>query len=224
MQRYVPTILVLVIGMSLGYGVAASGGPVQALLRPMKALSHLISSPGDALKEGLKPQPPSSSASAKNAVFWLSSFESSEEIDRRWKTRSVVAKVDKLHASHGLSAARLTYQMATAPAFMMENYLDSGHGDWRGYEALEFDLTNANPSQERMILKLKDQDGRGYSEDIFVNSGASQHIRVRLEDVQGYLDLSHVIQLNLFRWKPRKEATFYLDAVCLTPAAQRIPE
>jgi len=148
---------------------------------------------------------------------WLSDFESDDELGR-WKTRDAIVTRSDQHVTHGAYSAKVTYQDAEAPAFQLVSYLASGgHGDWRGYALLSFDLYNAQPAQERVLLQLTDKDGRQYKEDIHINGRASQHLTVHLSDLHEYLDLAHMKVFELFRWKPKGPSTFYVDAVRLQP-------
>ena len=149
---------------------------------------------------------------------WLSDFESDDELSRRWTTRDAIVTKSSQHVTHGTYSAQVTYQDAEAPAFQLASYLASGgHGDWRGYAMLSFDLYNAQPTQERVLLQVTDKDGRQYKEDIHINGQASQHLTVHLSDLHDYLDLAHIKAFELFRWKPKGTSTFYVDAVRLQP-------
>lgn len=201
-------VAALVLGMGIGYGMAVHETRSSALAPPTN------------LSDAKMPSREAQGTPSKEGVLWLSDFEEADELDKRWETRDVEASVSDEHVTHGRTSAKLTYQLATGPAFMMEDHLERRYGDWRGYETLDLDLYNASESQQRLILKLKDKNGRSYSEDIFINAAASQHISVHVGDLKEYLDLAHIVQLNLFRWKPRHVATFYLDAVCLKPAKE----
>jgi len=152
----------------------------------------------------------------------LSDFETSSELGDRWKTRDVTAEQSPEHAAHGRYAAKVTFSRGEAPSFSMEHYLE-GHrqrSNWRRFRTFSFNVYNAESSQQRLILQIKDGHDRRYKEDIFINGKSSQLISVRLEDLKEYLDLSHIVQIALFRWQPKSVATFYVDAFRLQPGHQ----
>jgi hypothetical protein len=152
---------------------------------------------------------------------WLSDFESEQELAKRWKTRGVVASLSEEHVTHGKTSAKVTFNPIEAPSFAMEDYVDErSRRDWRRYDSLHLDLYNPQPAQERIILQLKDKAGRHYKEDIMLSPKSAQHISVRFEDLKELLDLAHVTQVNLFRWNPRKAATFYVDGLYLKPPSK----
>ncbi len=210
MKGYMRTVLVLIIGAVIGQWWATHRGDHGALTPSTETPSA---------SSTMTQQEPEEA----RGDLWFADFESAEEITKHWKTRSVVATPSEEHVTHGKFSAKVTYQQAEAPAFQMEDYLsgDRRRRDWRGYETLSFDIYNAQQGQERVILQLKDKDGREYKEDIFINGKSSQHISVRLPDLKEYLNLAHMAQFDLFRWKPRWVGTFYLDAVRLQPTARR---
>jgi len=203
MNRLLKLGAILLLGMGIGYWLAhhkqhhAPAGH--------KALARLIT-----------PERPAVQA---HEELWLADFESEEELTTRWKLRDAVATRAEEHATHGRFAAKVTFTKEEAPAFQMEDYLDSDRQrqDWRGYDAIVFDLYNPQSSQQRVLLQLKDANDHVYKEDIYLSGESSQHISVRLASLKAYLNLAQMKEFTLFRWKPGQASTFYVDAVYLRP-------
>jgi hypothetical protein len=144
------------------------------------------------------------------------------ENDAAWEQRGAVATRSEEHATHGRSSARVTFNAGGSPSFEMEHWFgqEPARGDWRAYGALRFDLFNPQSSVERLVLQLKDKGGHRYKQDLIVEGASAQHVSIRLNELGG-LDPAQIVQSNLFRWEPQSSATFYLDAVRLTPALSR---
>jgi glycosyl hydrolase family 123 len=155
----------------------------------------------------------------RSGELWLADFETEHELSE-WQADSVVATLASEHATHGQRAARITFEPAEGSArFALESALerDPRLSDWRGYGALRFSLHNAGESRLRVLLQMKDARGRLYKEEVRVAPRATEEVEVRLEALPGYLDLGRIAEFEVFRWDGKERATFFLDAVRLTP-------
>ncbi len=146
-------------------------------------------------------------------AVWLGDFESSSDLGRGWRSRGVEADLTAEHATHGHLAVRLRFPGTRAPAFLLELRAS----DWSGYGSLEFDLTSAESRPQRLLVRLADEDGRAYQEEVHLRGGASEHVALELSLARLYLDPRRVTELSFFRWRPPEGATFYLDGVVLRP-------
>jgi hypothetical protein len=194
-----------VAGLLAGYALGQSGEPAGLKAR---------------LKGLLSASAPPSAAPARTALLWLADFETEEDL-AAWQTGHVVASLTTDHATHGSRAARIVFEPVKGSArFALESALekDARRSDWRGFEAVRFSLHNAGESRLRVIIQIKDGRERRYKEEVRVAPHATEEIEVRLDSVAGYLDLARITQFELFRWDGRERATFYVDAVRLTPA------
>ncbi|MBI4342289.1 MAG: DUF4091 domain-containing protein [Candidatus Omnitrophica bacterium] len=159
---------------------------------------------------------------------WLSDFETQREELIRWQLDDVTAEPSEEHATHGERALKVTFQSgARAPALVMDDFLirDRARRDWSRYDTLTFDIYNAQPTSERLLLQLRNGSGALYKEEFVIPGESTQHAAVNLRDVVSYLSLSDVAELRLFQWKPAQETTFYVDAFRLqdTGAAAAVP-
>ncbi|MBI4355954.1 MAG: DUF4091 domain-containing protein [Candidatus Omnitrophica bacterium] len=205
MMRYGITLL---IGVAIGSWLAEpKRGDVVAPSHPAVARSGGSEAPA--------------AVKTPQGALFLADFETDRDLEA-WERRDVEASRVSEHATHGTFAAKVTFQEGQAPAFMLEDLFDRQPAlrDWRGYATLRFDLYNVQSNQQRLILKIKDRDGRAYSEDLYVNGNSAEPVSIRLDDLQAYVNVGHIAQFNLFRWKPRGVGTFYLDAVRLEPAGR----
>lgn len=201
-------------------GIGWKTAPYRLLASPEITVVELI--PDPAAPSGAAP--PSSpievqqTAPAREAR-WLSDFETDGEHAVRWRAVDAFAERSEDHVRHGRSSAKVTFRREESPKFMMDDYLASSRRrrDWSRYGTLCMDMYNPQPSRERLLLQLKDGRGRLYKEELFLSGESWQSLRVKLADLTAYLDLSRIVQLNLFRWNPSGDATFYIDAVRLEP-------
>lgn len=143
----------------------------------------------------------------------LGDFESPSELGRGWRARGVDADLTAEHATHGGLAVRLRFPATRSPAFRLELQ----PSDWARYGSLEFDLASGARGPQRILVRLTDQAGGAYQEEVHLLGGASEHVSLDLDEARLYLDLQRVTELSFFRWRPSEAATFYLDAVVLRP-------
>jgi hypothetical protein len=108
-----------------------------------------------------------------------------------------------------------------SPKITMSDALrfDRRRRNWSRYATLVLDLKNLQPSQERLMVQLKDRRGRIYKEEVWMPGATAQSVSLPLDRVAAYLDLRRITELTLFRWQPGRPTTFYLDAVRLLPRA-----
>ncbi len=193
-NRFVPIVL---IALAAAGALVWRGGP-SAFELP--GASHAPARPGE--------------------VVWLGDFESAQDVDQ-WEGRGASAEQDTEHATHGTYAAKIRFEKTEEPAFRLVKPLEKDRrlSDWRGYETLSFDIYNPSSSQQRVLLQLKDRRDTVYKEDIHLSGESMQHITVRLKGLAKLLDIGHVNEVTLFRWKPGGASTFYLDALRLQPSA-----
>ncbi len=196
MKRRLLTLGLVLLGIGVGYRLTFRSASRYAL---GSAASSDASAPAPAKGE-----------------LWLSDFESPSEL-KRWKSKGVAAALSEEHAVHGGHAAKLTYSSARETAFKMEEYLanDAARSDWRPYRTLVFDIYNDSSKQEKFLVGLKDKAGKRYKEKLILKGKSAKRITVPLRDIASTIDLAHVVQVNLFRWAPKNEATVYLDGVRL---------
>lgn len=153
------------------------------------------------------------------STLWLSDFEKAGEYALHWNVSNARAAHSQEHATHGRSAAQVTFLAGKESTFAMEGYLarDKTRRNWSGYHALHFDVYNNEPVQTRLILQLRDSRGQLYKEDLYIEAESAQQVTVRIASLQEYLDVSRMTQLNFFRWEAHEPATVFLDAVRLEP-------
>jgi predicted MPP superfamily phosphohydrolase len=160
-----------------------------------------------------------------DGTLWLSDFETEEEHAIRWTAAGAYAERSQEHVTHGRHSAKVTFTPSKTASFAMTGFLSRSRArrDWSGYEALAFDLYNPQRNQERLLVQLQSPGRHAYKEELVVPGGSSQHVEIPLRELAAHVNLSHMVQLNFFQWRPTHETTFYLDAVHLRPSAQRAP-
>ena len=99
MKRTVTFGGIFLIGIVCGAWVAQHPHPASAPTTPSAASPPAVALPSvnPALKGGVKGE------------LWLADFESDQELTKQWKRRDVVATRAEEHATHGRSAAKITF-------------------------------------------------------------------------------------------------------------------
>jgi len=202
MRRYVQSCLLIVVGLAIGYWLAAprGGRVIQVVKRAKAAVQAHV------------PQP----APAK-AELWLGDFESEEELTTQWQARDASVERSEEHATHGRFAAKVTLTEAQSPALILSDGLAGARRDWRPYGSLRFDLYNPQGSPQRLILQIKDADDRRFKKELQLEGKAQQVVRIDLGEVGGQVHLARIRQVSLFQWEPKAAHTFFVDAVRLAP-------
>ena len=193
MMRYVKIAAILAVGMILGY-------------RAVQAVGKF--------PNGLK------SPVAPTEALLLSGFESPNEVGR-WETQGSEIEPSNLHATEGKSSAKVTFLGGNeASAIVLSKAFRARQlpSDWSGYDRLTFDVFNAQQEdEERLIVQLKDQDGKRFKHVVRVSGGASRSVTIPLALATSALDLRHLVYVKLFQWQPDKDAIIYLDNLRLEP-------
>ena len=134
----------------------------------------------------------------------LCDFESEAE-GALWKLRGVkLARVSE-HATHGQWAGRFSYPARQeGPAALIEDALEDHkiRSNWSGYDALAFEIHNPQTHQERLILQVKDGDGKAYKQNLYLNPESGERITVALDDIKAGVDVTRIAQLNFFEQNP----------------------
>lgn len=206
MKRNLKPIILLVIGVSLGYVAATHGGILRRLA------SH-VRLPARASSEA-KARP----AQAAGGDLLLGDFEQDEELSKRWESNGVIVSPTTEYATSGRLGAKLVFRMPpAAPAFMLEDYFSAHpeHANWTSYRYLAFDVSNPEAEALRLVLQLKDAKDRRYKQNLSIPPRQSKTFSVYLPGLAGQVDLQQVTQLNFFMWKPRGEHVLLLDRVRL---------
>ncbi|MDD3605319.1 MAG: hypothetical protein PHD86_09050, partial [Kiritimatiellae bacterium] len=103
-------------------------------------------------------------------------------------------------------------------------FLESMPRDWRGAEALLFDIFWPEISAREICVRMDDQKGNpAYAnrfQKSFVLQPGMNRIRLECEEFSrtsggAMMDLSHVMRMGLFYLKAEKDDVFYLDNVRL---------
>ena len=155
----------------------------------------------------------------------ISTFESDGDL-KKWETAA--ARIERVseHATEGRYAAKVTLlgggQMS---AIRIEDGFERRQAprDWRRFERLEWKIFNATGDHQRLILQIKDDDGRRFKKDIWLAPNQQTDVRIFLDTVASSLNLSRIDQFSLFRWEPQGDVTLYLDDIRLLGVGQEAP-
>ena len=199
MSRYVKTVAILAIGMFLGYRAASAVGKFPSGFfgahRPAGATP--VASPTGALL--------------------LSGFESRQDL-ARWQTKGTELEPSTLQATEGRQSGKVTFKAGgEAPSLILATALRSGQlpSNWSAYERLALDVFNPGTREVRLLVQLKDDNEKRSKTSLAVPAGEPTTVSVYIGAAKSSIDVRKVVYLNLFQWKPDKEATLYIDNVRL---------
>ncbi len=213
--------LCILLGVVGGYLLARQGGlPTPRSVAPAAARqAETAARPAGGTRSvpgffGRRPPAP-----GPNDVVVISSFESKEDLNR-WEGRSAELSQSTQYATDGRHAGKVTFfadgdlaSLVLSKAFRARQLPT----DWSGYQQLVFDVYNPQSSDQRLIVQLKDDDERRCKQSLTIPASSSTPVSLYMAACKGRMDLRRVTYINLFLWKPKKEATFYIDHMRLTP-------
>jgi len=155
---------------------------------------------------------------ASGDEIWLADFESESELADQWTSRQVETQLCEEGVTHGRRAVRLTFEGESASSFVMARQFERSPelGDWTGRTTLRFDLSNLEDEPVRIVLQLKDAEGRRLKRPIELGGGEIRRYALELSDVEGEIDLATVRQFQLFRWRGRRSEKVVVDSVRVT--------
>lgn len=154
----------------------------------------------------------------------LYDFESETVLDEfHWKCHTLFSLSDK-HAVHGKKSLRLELFPSSYPGLSPA----LKHHDWRGYQALCFEVYNPTPGTVKLILRVDDKKEAleytdRYNQGFLINPGANT-LKIPLDSLtasgtnrplalkniyrflifMSHIDRNHVLYLDYFRLIPKK--------------------
>ncbi|MCM8823074.1 MAG: glycoside hydrolase family 127 protein [Candidatus Omnitrophica bacterium] len=149
-------------------------------------------------------------------ILVLSDFEDRKEIER-WETIGASISITNKEAIDSNSGELVFYPNNEASVVKLEKFFDDNpkKSNWSGYEVLVFDVYNPNSSNERIILQIKDKDGRKIKQDLYLKAGEKRRFKIDIANLWEELYPTKIAQFNLFLWNNTQEKRFYLDNVKL---------
>jgi len=183
----------------------------------------LSSEPGQAVASSTPAASASLSQSAPAAgasgPYMLCDFESEQAIGL-WEFHSSTLEPSTEHVTGGQRAGKLEfYTGQQSSAAMIEDPFSKGlvPSDWSGYHTLRFSAYSDGTDPLRFVLQLKDGGGKRFKKNLTLPPREATDVTLQLSEARGTVNVSNIQQLNLFLWKPRKNATMFLDDVQLEP-------
>ncbi|MFH0896369.1 MAG: hypothetical protein V2A54_18205, partial [Bacteroidota bacterium] len=160
--------------------------------------------------------------STKRATKELSiaDFENADDF-KKFTDSNVEVSVSKDFSTSGAYSAKVIFKKSKSPSFKIEQYFekDKSFSNWAPYGSFLFDIYNPQDSPQRMILQIKDRSGERYKQDINLEPNSKETIEIETGILRQSISLYNIAQINLFRWEPNSDATFYIDNVRLAPAS-----
>lgn len=148
----------------------------------------------------------------------LNDFETDADLDRvHWACRQLYS----LSTQHAASGSH-SLQMQLFPADYPGLVLKLSHRDWRGYDAIAFDVFNPHPEALEITVRIDDRPGHpGYEERYnkpFTIAPGGNAIRIPLETLSTSggdrrLDLSRIHRFMFFLVDSRELRTLYVDHI-----------
>jgi len=150
----------------------------------------------------------------------LFDFENDAELDRlHWKCFTLFSLSEK-HATCGRKSLKLELYPSSWPGWSPKLSVQ----DWRGYDAVGFDLYNPEGKEIRITLRIDDrQDTPDYDDRYnqgFVLKPGMNRIKVPFKKLltsgtKRHLDLKRIYRLLIFMSHPKKKHVLYLDYIRL---------
>lgn len=142
----------------------------------------------------------------------IANFEGPEDF-KKFTDSNVDVLVSKDHCSNGAYCARVVFKKGRSPSFKIEQYFekDKRFSNWAPYGSFLFDIYNPQDEPQRLILQIKDKSGDRYKQEITIEPKVKETIEVEAAVLRHHVSIYNVAQINLFRWEPQSDATFYID-------------
>ncbi|GEM_PF-347968 len=149
----------------------------------------------------------------------LSSFETAFEM-KRWVIKEGSSQRVRMHATHGLYSLEVRLEPGTYPGVT----LDFPPRDWRGFDALAFDVHVGGPSPLPLTVRINDLEHNEEYTDrynkTFVLGPGANHVVIDLAEVKRAprgraMDMGRMALVCLFSYRLKEPRTIYLDNVRL---------
>ena len=154
--------------------------------------------------------------------FLLGDFETQEELNA-WLGASADLEISDRNAVQGEHSLEVIF-LGGVPtsSLMLEDYFKSRKAktNWSAYQAFEIHISNPRQAQERLILQIKDKKGLRFKQNLKAPAGGLKVFTVPIRQLAQKLDIQNIAQISLFRWKPKTDRNFYIDAVRLVPVRE----
>ena len=177
-----------------------------------------------------------------SAILLLNSFEAPTDVAKVRPNNAHVVQTTS-HATHGRFALRVGFQIAQYPNIYFRIGQAFDNGDWREFGGLAVDVTNLEPEQVALFVRVDDDfsaDGRVHCQTGRTGLPPKRTVTVVMPfrvsiplgmrggpplvpgalTAQTYgadLDLSHIVAFQLFLVSPPKPVTLIIDNIRLIP-------
>lgn len=124
---------------------------------------------------------------------------------------------------HSLKIALTTEQFSCAAFWWFE-------GDWSGYQALQFDVFNPEPTPVELIVKIEDHQHAEsdfeptdrYQELLTLDPGSTRRLTISVQELRQAprtreMDLTQMKQIEFFTFELTTPRTIYVDQLRLVP-------
>ena len=158
----------------------------------------------------------------KHNELLLYDFESESEFDEvHWKCHTLFSLSD-MYAVHGKKSLKLELFPSSYPGLSPA----LKHHDWRGYQALCFEVYNPAPDAIKLIVRIDDKKdsleySSRYNKSFLIMPGANS-LEIPLDslktsEINRPLELKNIYRFLIFMSHPVKKHIVYLDYFRLTP-------
>jgi hypothetical protein len=87
--------------------------------------------------------------------------------------------------------------------------------DWNRFNTLQLTLYSESPNAERLILQIKDKEGKRFKQDFYLPVRSPKNLEIPVAEVATYIDIRNISDLTLFRWNAEESLTVQIDAIKL---------
>jgi len=123
--------------------------------------------------------------------------------------------------SHGEQALDITFKLGGSSGIQ----IIEPHPDWRGYQTLKLDITNASANDLPVAIRVHDRQHNWqyvdrFNRSIQLKALTRQIISVPIADIvhgpqSRTMDISHIANLAVFVWQPQSGGQFLLHSITL---------
>ncbi|MBI4387754.1 MAG: hypothetical protein HY582_01760, partial [Candidatus Omnitrophica bacterium] len=155
----------------------------------------------------------------KDGSFVFSNFERARDV-KAWQAIAAHVEISEKRPASGKQSAQVTYfGGGEVSAFTLEDYFQ-GWGalrNWSSYESFRLYIFNPRNETERLILQIKDLEGKRYKEDLHVPGGSGKEFSIPVTKIGASINVRNIDQFSIFRWEPKNDLDFYFDDIRLVP-------
>ena len=214
---YITIVIILLFIILFTISPFNNDSLVSKFIRPVKnfftyTLQDLLDMVDKTERPGYQPE---------SGILVISNFETKDDISQ-WQTKNSRLRQINKFFSEGTNSCSVTFLAEDKNVSRI--YTDNFPKNWSNFEKLKFEIFNPSLQKFRIILQIKDREGKRYKENISLAPESTIHYNRYIQDIGKKVNLDKIISFNLFRWKPKLNREIYFDNLRLVAEGFEEPE